>query len=255
MAAIARKTPQIFGGSLVAAGNIAKFGSKAAGSPAYSLDPDLIQTARWLQGLANSLASGQSPYLQDLNGVFYVLSYLISYILERGMPEWDSSGGTNYYQYDMCRVNGTVYQCKVAGPVTSDPTTATNDWQTYESTFTGPNFIRAFAVFQGTGTTGVDCTLFSAFGVDRVNKVGTGVYDVYFTSGIFTDGNYGFAGSAGTANGATGIGGDNNVICSGVLGSTGIRTSAVMRVYSWEANLAGSGAVEDSGMISVNFFR
>jgi hypothetical protein len=64
MSGIVRKTPLIFGGSLSPSGNIAKFGSKAGGSAAFSNDPNLIQTAQWLQGWAAALASGQAPYLE-----------------------------------------------------------------------------------------------------------------------------------------------------------------------------------------------
>ena len=74
MSNITRKTQQVFGASLSPSGYIAEFGSLAAGTAAYSDDPDLIQTAAWLNGLTAALVGNKSPSWQDLNGVLFVLS-------------------------------------------------------------------------------------------------------------------------------------------------------------------------------------
>lgn len=96
MTKIARKTQQVFGGSLVAANNIAQFGSLKLGTPVYSLDPASIQTTAYLNGWAAAVVNNNAPALQDMNALFYLMSYQLGYVMQAGVPEWDS--GTTYYK-------------------------------------------------------------------------------------------------------------------------------------------------------------
>jgi hypothetical protein len=91
MARIARKTQLVFGGSLSAASNIAKFGSLRVGVPAFSLDPDEIQTTEYLNGWAAALTANKSPALQDLNALHYLHSLQLAYLMQQGIAEWDSA--------------------------------------------------------------------------------------------------------------------------------------------------------------------
>lgn len=257
MPGIARKTQSLFGGSLTPTGNLSIWGSLALnGAASYSGDPNVLQSAAWLQGFNQSLIGNRSPTKEDLAAMFYTLTWQLGYLLERGIPEWDPSGNTNYYQGDLARVGSTVYQVTTAGPVgATSPASDTNNWATYSSTLTGPNLIRAFAVFQGNGAIG-NCTLASSFNVTSIAKTANGSYLATFPGGVFPDGNYGFAGSAGTPNGVQSAGGDNNVLCGGgVIGTTAIRTSTQCQFFNWEANDAGSGVLEDVSLGSIMFFR
>jgi hypothetical protein len=101
------------------------------GSPVWTNDPAVIQTASWLQGLSVALTTGQAPYLEDHNGLYYVLSYQLAYLLERGIPEWDS--GTTYNTNDFCRSGNAVYVSKIDSN-TNNAVSNTNDWQTFQST-------------------------------------------------------------------------------------------------------------------------
>jgi hypothetical protein len=95
MSQLARKLQKIFGGLLAANGNIAEFGSLKAGVVGYSLDPDDIQTAAYLNGWADAVINNDAPPLEDMNALFYLLSYQLAYIFQAGIPEWDAT--TTYY--------------------------------------------------------------------------------------------------------------------------------------------------------------
>ena len=131
MPSIPRKTQKIFGGSLTPANNVAVYGSLAAGAPAYpSTITDLaaIQSAAWLQGLTPALIGNRSPALEDLNGVFLVLSQQIAYLLQSGIPEWD--GATTYWIGQIVRFPGTAlcFTSTVNNNLANDPSTDSNNW-------------------------------------------------------------------------------------------------------------------------------
>jgi hypothetical protein len=114
MAKITRKTQKIFGGDYIAdAGQeeISVFGSLKDGSPTYSVDPDAIQNANYLQGWNDAVLTSldglkKMPLLQDSNALFYVLSRNLAYLNQAGIAEYDS--GTTYYIGDICREAGTT---------------------------------------------------------------------------------------------------------------------------------------------------
>lgn len=271
MSGLARKTSSVFGASLTPSGNIAQFASKAIGSPAFSNDPQLIQTSQWQQGWSAAVAAGNAPYLEDDNGVQYVLSYLIAYLQARGIPEWDynTSGGaslTTYNRGDIVRrgpnsggPNITLYQCQ-ADNITSDPLTDSNNWTPLAQTLIGPNTFLAKVVFDGGATVGTNCVILgTAFNVSSVYKNATGNYTINFTNRLPVDGSgngvYGLAGSAGAQNGTLSLNGDNNIVNGGGFPGTVVtKTATACQVFNWEANLSGAGGLEDSQSISVIFF-
>ena len=95
MAEITRKKQKIFAGSLSASGNIAVYGSKLAGTPAYSDNIDNIQSARWGNGVMGATSSDKAPYVQDLNAIFYTITKQLAYIFQAGIPEWEAN--TEYF--------------------------------------------------------------------------------------------------------------------------------------------------------------
>lgn len=92
---ISRKTQYTFAGDLVAQNNIAKFGSLRIGAAAYSLDPDEIQTDEYMSGWSAALQANKAPALQDMNALGYLWSRQIGYLMQQGVPEWDTN--TTYY--------------------------------------------------------------------------------------------------------------------------------------------------------------
>ncbi len=99
MAKITRATQKLFG-SLAGTDQIAKFGSLFAGSPARydgsTITPAIIQAlANFLDGWDSAAIGGNAPAIEDMNALFYLVCYQLAYVLQAGVPEWDS--GTTYY--------------------------------------------------------------------------------------------------------------------------------------------------------------
>ena len=137
MAKIPRKTQLVFGGSLTPTGNIPKFGSLAAGSPAYSADLAQLQTAAWLNGWAAAIIGNHSPTLEDFTTLGFVVTSQLAYLFQEGTAEWDS--GTNYSNGAWSKATdglGTVYISKQAENL-NHALSDTNWWKTLASTVQG----------------------------------------------------------------------------------------------------------------------
>lgn len=95
MAKITRKTAKQFGEN-AGAQQMIQFGSFAAGSTVYTMDPDVIQAlANYASGWYAAIVGSNSPTIQDVNSLDFLWSYQLAYIMQAGIPEWDS--GTTYY--------------------------------------------------------------------------------------------------------------------------------------------------------------
>jgi len=99
MAKLTRFYQKIFGSS-AGANEISKFGSLAAGSPErYSgstISPTLVQSlSNYLGGWFDGVVGSYSPTIEDMNALFYLVTYQLSYLMQQGIPEWDAS--TTYY--------------------------------------------------------------------------------------------------------------------------------------------------------------
>lgn len=105
------KLPRIFAklfGSGAGVDQISVFGSKFAGSPAFTTDPDTAQSlSNFLTGWAGAAIGGNAPAIEDVNAVFFVLSYLLCYLQQAGVPEWDAS--TIYYTGSLANSGGVLY--------------------------------------------------------------------------------------------------------------------------------------------------
>jgi hypothetical protein len=105
MAKITRKTQKIFASTAGATG-ITEYGSPAAGLPVYTTDVAQVQTAEWLDGwAAAALAGSEIPTFQDFNGIHYVMSSQVGYLLQEGIPEYDVA--TTYYANSIVKKAGT----------------------------------------------------------------------------------------------------------------------------------------------------
>ena len=128
MAKITRKTAIIFA-SGSANTDMEQFGSKVqTGTPNYTNDPAVIQElSAWTTGWSAALvASNSSEYKQDRNAVDYVMSYQVAYILEMGIPEWDS--GTTYYTNSIVQYGGIFYISLVDANLGNTPPAASNTY-------------------------------------------------------------------------------------------------------------------------------
>jgi len=258
MAKLTRKTSVLFAGNYQSAPNnqLGVFGSLAQGSPAYSGDPAQIQTTQFYDGWSSAVVGTNQPALEDINSLFYVLSYYVNYFNQMGIPEWDS--GTTYYTNSY--VNNTN---SANGPVGIYVSLIDNNtqilsnqaaWATYQSTFSGPNLCKAWVCFSGTNVVSGNCVVSNAYNVSSVQYISTGKYQINFATPLPSN-NYTFAGSAGTPDGFSSVPGDNNIIAgAGPQGSVAVRTASALQVYCWEPNRSGVGALEDSQLISVQVF-
>ena len=88
MTKIARKHQKLFATSVPVTNTIAQFGSLKAAAPAYSDDPDTIQALdAFDEGFASAVINNKAPTVQDMNGLFYLLTRQIAYLMQAGVAE------------------------------------------------------------------------------------------------------------------------------------------------------------------------
>lgn len=125
MAKIDRKTAKIFGQN-ASANQIGIFGSLAAASPAYSTDPETIQSlSEWLSGWFDAVIGANSPAIEDMNAYCYVMAYQIAYILQNGIGEWDAE--TPYYIGSLATSGTKIYR-SIADNNTNNAVTDSTKW-------------------------------------------------------------------------------------------------------------------------------
>src|SRR6185437_13704395 len=95
MTNLARYAAKVFG-STAGSNQMAKYGSLIAAHPGNLYDgstitPDIVQElSNYSDGLYAATGGAYSPTIQDQNSLFYLMSYQIAYLLEKGIPEWNS---------------------------------------------------------------------------------------------------------------------------------------------------------------------
>lgn len=250
MPALPRKTQKIFGSSLTPSGNIAVWGSLAAGSPAYSSDLSVIQSSAWLQGLNDALIGNRSPAQEDLNALFFTLTQQIAYLLESGVPEWDAS--TTYYTNQICRVNAVLFVSLSNTNVGNDPTTDTNNWSPYFAKASGPTLAAAWAVFDGINDSPVgQSRIINSFNVDTITHNGTGDYTINFLNAL-PSANYTITGSCGVEDGQTAsMPADQGIVVGAKSGTLGVRSTIQSRIFTINPTDRSQVA---SGCVSVLYF-
>jgi hypothetical protein len=196
---IVRQTMLQFGGALAASGNIAIFGSLAAGSIGYSLQPVTIQSLiQYAQGWSAAVFGNNAPAKQDRNALDYLFSYQLGYILQAGIPEWDAA--TPYFaQASFCQVAGVIYTANTnntgINPVTDVNSSGVGtNWTTLfaqiASQVAPPSqgICKAWVYFSG-----LNGAIISSFGVSSITVNGTGDYTINWTPAVtasLADANY-----------------------------------------------------------------
>lgn len=251
MAAIPRSFQDIFARSLTPSGNIAVFGSLLAGAPAYSGDPKVIQSlAGYLNGFNGADIGNRSPSVEDMNGLIYLITYQLAYLLQSGVPEWNAD--TTYWQNQFVRGIGTavLYQ-SVIDNNTNNAVGDTNSWLPVVSKMRGPTVAAAWVEFDGINTSGGNAVIHSSFNVASVLKNAAGSYTVNFTN-VFPSGHYAFAGSCGSEDGQPYGAGDDGIVVGNVTGQgNAIHSAAQCRIFTQNPF---SRALVSSGNVSVIFF-
>lgn len=86
----------------------AQIGSLAAGTPAFTNDPVAMQALdNFKQGLYGVCIGENSPSLEDINALYFLVTRQLAYILQQGVAEWDSE--TDYHIGQICSENGTLF--------------------------------------------------------------------------------------------------------------------------------------------------
>lgn len=134
MAKLTRITGKTFGETATATGNdpqIGQFGSALAGTYVGTTDIPTIQgLSAWSNGFIDAVTpTNQYPPLPEMTGALKVLSYQENYILQQGIPEWDSA--TNYYENGFCSYEGVIYKSLTDDNLNNQPDISTADWSVY----------------------------------------------------------------------------------------------------------------------------
>ena len=112
MSALTRYTQKIFG-STATAGQMAEFGSLAAGAPqtysGSSITPTIVQTlSNYLTGWFGAVIGANSPTIEDMNALFFLVTYQLATLFQDGISQYDT--GTTYYIGSCVRSGLLVYQ-------------------------------------------------------------------------------------------------------------------------------------------------
>lgn len=126
MAKITRKNAKIFGSS-AGPNQIGKFGSLAAGSVAYTTDPEVIQElSNYLTGWFGAVVGANSPAIEDMNALCYLFAYQIAYLMQTGVPEWNDE--TTYYIGSMVTDSSQIY-VSLTDDNLNNPVSDTVNWR------------------------------------------------------------------------------------------------------------------------------
>lgn len=244
MPKLARAFQKIFAGGITPTGNIGVFGSLAAGFPAYSNNPETIQSlAAWESGWASATVGNQSPAFQDFNGYQYVATRQLAYLMQAGIPEWNAQ--TPYYIGSFCQVAGVIYRSKTDDNVNNAVGENANWGILLAPVATSGNYndltnkptsqqARAWVNFNGNVPNGTNSVINSQFNVSSVQHVSLGVYQVNFTTPL-SNANYAVMGMGAVTgvNFAAFISEDTN---SG--GSYSVKTTSAVRILCTGSNQA-----------------
>lgn len=162
MAKLDRITGKIFGATAdptddpTLGPEIGQFGSALAGTYNGTSDVATIQSLpAWSNGFIDAVTpTNQYPPLPEMTGFGKVLSYQQNYLLQRGMPEWDSA--TEYYTDCFCSYNGIIYKSLQDNNTNNQPDISPSYWEEY-----GVSSLQLtpFSINQGTVLNGKNNTL------------------------------------------------------------------------------------------------
>lgn len=106
------------------------FGTMKNPVPDYSKDPETLQGTNWPQGWQNAIAADDAPFMEDMNSLFYVLSYMTKYLYQHGIPEW-SNKETYTASKSVVLRNGKIYVAKQTTGADNPQDPATDSSNTY----------------------------------------------------------------------------------------------------------------------------
>lgn len=131
MPKIQRKTQKVFCNS-ADSDQLAVFGSMSTGTPVYSSDVEELQSNEAFDlGWDAATLEDKAPFMEEMNGVQYGLTYQIAYGLQEGIPEYDSA--TTYYIGSICKVledgKPILYTSLTDDNIGNDPVNDSTNWE------------------------------------------------------------------------------------------------------------------------------
>lgn len=130
MAGLARYLQKLFGIN-AGANQMAEYGSFLSTPQLYdgaTITPAIIQAlSNFQQGLYGAVGGAYSPTIQDQNSLFFLAFYQLSYLLTRGIPEWDST--TTYNTNDFCKVGNVLYYSLIDSNSNNNPISSPTHWK------------------------------------------------------------------------------------------------------------------------------
>lgn len=167
MAKLTRKHQKIFC-DVAPTNKLGVFGSLATGSPAYSDDPDTIQSlTSYGAGLGSALINNAPPAIQDIDGLCNLLTRQVAYIMQTGISEYNAS--STYYIGSIVNDGTDTLFVSVADDNLNNSLSDTTKWMLFKSKKvrreTGfvvdpPNYDDYVIEMDGTGAGGFDPLLF-----------------------------------------------------------------------------------------------
>ena len=175
MANLTRALQKLFCNDVSAPGNVAQFGSLAALAPTFSKDPAVIQAlSAFTQGWQSATIGNQSPALEDFNGLLYLITYQLAYVLQKGVPEWIS--GEVYYTNSMAQSGGIIFVS-----LTDSNTSAVTDTNNWSPLIPRERQALAWAYFDGTpGSAG----LLNSYNFSSMSRDDVGSYTFNFATAM-----------------------------------------------------------------------
>jgi len=112
MAKLLPKAQRVFAENAVGT-DVSQYGTLADGAPfTYTKDPKVIQElSNFLDGWRGAIVGDNAPTLQDMNALFYLITYQLAYLKQAGIGEYDTE--TTYYINSIVAENGILYKSLV----------------------------------------------------------------------------------------------------------------------------------------------
>lgn len=131
MPKIQRKTQKIFCNS-ADSDQLAVFGSMSTGTPVYSSDIEELQSNEAFDlGWDAATLEDKAPFMEEMNGVQYGLTYQLAYNFQEGIPEYDAE--TTYYIGSIVKVlednKPILYTSLTDENLGNNPITDATNWE------------------------------------------------------------------------------------------------------------------------------
>lgn len=124
---LARVLQKVFG-STAGPTDLGVIGSLAAGSPAFTDDPLEMQSLpNFDEGWFGVVVGANSPAIEDMNSLCFLLSRQIAYVLQTGVPEWDAT--TSYFIGSIAQDGTGVMYVSLTDNNLNHALTSTANWR------------------------------------------------------------------------------------------------------------------------------